>query len=115
MDPQFVAQLKERFKDPRVTIIQDMAQNLPKHLDEHGFKKADIIVSIVPLNLHPQAQGIFKTVQQCLKKGGRYVQVAFVPKRLFEEHFTYVKQEFTLLNFPPEKVHFCLNDKASDS
>jgi len=114
LNPEFVAELKERFKDPNVAVIQDKAQNLGKHLQEHGYEKADIVVSIVPLK-HVQAPEILSTVKDCLKEGGKYIQVSLVGKEMLADKFTYLHEEWTFLNIPPEKVHVCVNRPPSET
>jgi len=114
LNPDFVVELKKRFTNPNVVLIQDQAQNLAKHLKENGYEKADIVVSIVPLK-HVQAPEILATVKECLKEGGKYIQVSLVGKEMLAEQFTYLKEEWTFLNIPPEKVHVCINTPPSET
>lgn len=107
MEPMFALHLRRKFAhDPRVTVIQDRAENLPLHLERLRIGKLGTVISTVPLNSRKK-EALLAAVRLSLKEGGRLVQMALTRRRGFERHFDYLGRRVILWNFPPEILHIC--------
>ena len=108
---KFCELIRNTIHDDRLVVIQDSAENLPAHLAEHGFEKADYILSAIPFILLPRdaARRIITISRDSLKPGGRFTQMHYslALKSLYEDIFETVKLSFVPLNIPPAFVLSC--------
>jgi phospholipid N-methyltransferase len=109
LEPLYAGYLRRKFgHDTRVTVIEDRAENLRRHLTSHGFASVPTIVSAVPLLSGRKDCGLLRTIHDGLSEGGRMIQMALLRRRDFEnKEFTYVRRHVCLLNLPPEVLHVC--------
>ena len=101
-------EILEKIDDPRFILVKESAEYIQKHLDIHGFEKADYIVSGLPIVNHPKELG-YKMVQAAhdnLKEGGVYSQFHYslLAKKIYESVFGNVKMQLVPLNIPPAIV-----------
>jgi phospholipid N-methyltransferase len=112
IDKRLVAKLSQNIQDSRVRIICDNAENLGKHLIEHGIEKADYIISTIPLTTlpHRNVKKILSHSFQYLRNGGRYIQIQYslFSLRQIKYLFSSVAVSFVFLNFPPAFVYVCV-------
>ena len=103
----FCEQLRE-LNDPRLIVIQDSAEFLPKYLKEHNIEAVDYVVSAIPFVALPDEVGyrIVDVARNALKKGGLYIQVHYslLAKKLYEKIFGNVDVGFVMRNVPPAFV-----------
>ncbi len=110
-----VFEVNERFcevlrniEDDRLIIAQDSAENIGSHVERLGFEKVDAIISAIPFVALPKELGysIVRECHQCMKKGGRYIQVHYslLAKKLYETVFGNVDINWVPLNVPPAFV-----------
>ena len=103
--------LKEKIKDDRVILINDSAEKIGEYILSHNIKKANYIISALPLSLIPVhiKNSIIENSVKYLKSDGQYVQFQYTPydyMRL-KRYFKKVKLAFTLTNFPPAFLYRC--------
>ncbi len=112
INPNLAKQLSQNVKDQRVKIISDSAENLGKYLTESKVKKADYIISTVPLTTLPYSKmkEILKSSFQYLQSGGKYIQVQYslLGWRYLRMLFPKIAINFVLLNFPPAFIYVCV-------
>lgn len=109
----FHEKLKQKINDPRVILINDGAENLDKHLSLNNLKKADVIISSLPLtNFNEKLRSqILKKSFENLNNNGRYIQYQYTKnaKEEIESIFKAknVRTEFVFINIPPAFVYTC--------
>ena len=112
INPSFVDELK-KIEDPRLVVVQDSAENLREHLQNHGIDSIDAIISALPLVAFKKdlASSIVNKCKELLKEGAPYIQIHYslVLKKLYEGIFGNVKSNFVLLNVPPAFIMVSLN------
>ena len=103
INPKFCEYL-EKINDPRLTVINDYAQNCEKFV-----KNFDCIVSGLPLTVFPKEQR--EEILRLSSKSKRYVQFQYNPfmQKQFGAYFKNVKIKFIPLNIPPAFVYVCTN------
>ncbi len=107
----FMQALKQKIKDPRVVLIHDSAENIGKHLEKHGVKQADVVVSSLPLANFPLnlKESILRESHRVLKNNSMYVQFQYSlnAKKSIKKFYSNVEITFTPVNFPPAFVYYC--------
>lgn len=110
LNSKFTERLRE-LKDDRLIVIEDTAEKLEFYLKEHGFEKADTIVSTLPLIMFPEdeAMKLIRHSKSQLKEGSKYIQVHYslLAKKLHKKVFDNVSIQFEFLNIPPVYLHIC--------
>lgn len=102
---------KKLGNDPRLVIINDSAEHIGKYLAEHGFDKADHIISALPFVALPEELGdkIINESKKYLRDGGKFVQLNYslIPRKRYEKVFGKSVVDFVALNIPPAFVIVC--------
>lgn len=103
INPTFCEHLKT-IDDPRLTIINDDAQNCRKYVDDY-----DCVVSGLPLTVFtkPQRENIIALSSRSQK----YIQFQYTPflRKKMKNHFDEVKLKFIPTNIPPAFIYVCSN------
>ena len=118
IDETLARELRERL--PRVRVVNDSAENLPRHLQEAGRAGADAILSGLPwANFSRELQErLLAAVVAGLRPGGRFATFAYIPaahfpsgrrfRALLEASFPRVATTRVVYrNFPPAFVYRC--------
>jgi phospholipid N-methyltransferase len=91
--------------DPRLTVHEGSAEELPEILDGYGLESADVIYSGIPFSVIPEDVGesILRNIWETLNPGGRFIayQLRSQVKRLARDLMGDPDVEFELLNIPP--------------
>jgi phospholipid N-methyltransferase len=120
LNGDFVEDLRGRF--PGVEVVHDSAENLPKHLQAHGRKKADLILCGLPWAGFPQElqDRLMRGILESLAPGGTfatfaYIHAAWFPaarrfRRFLKQNFAVVRQTPVVWrNVPPAFVYQCIH------
>jgi len=103
--------LKEAINDKRLEIINGDASKLSKYLKERNIKKADYIVSSLPLDNLPKSKrlAIYNQIKNCIRPDGAYIQFQYLLANLSEIKKRFVISDigFEPRNFPPAFVYTC--------
>ena len=107
----FYDNLKQRFNDPRLTLINGSATDLSLYLKKLKLHEADVIISSLPLAVLPPLlrNRIVLSASDSLSKNGKYVQFQYTlqSQKMLEKIFSSVKIESCLLNIPPAFIYTC--------
>lgn len=103
--------LKRSFDDPRVTVIEADARELPELMRRRGLPKADCIVSGLPLGDfgREEREGILMAISESLASQGSYIQFQYFLSSLahIRQKFSVKIAGFELLNIPPAFLYTC--------
>ncbi|MEI8342988.1 MAG: rRNA adenine N-6-methyltransferase family protein [Verrucomicrobiota bacterium] len=107
IDPELAAHLQHQFRhDPRISVLQEDAQNLPAELEKRGIPHCDYIVSGLPfsiINLNTKRILLEKTFA-CLAPTQESAFVIYQMTKELQAHaknFPRLECEFCLQNIPP--------------
>ena len=108
IDPQLARGLEAEFPDPRLSVINDSAAEVARHLNG---AKADVIVSAVPFTSLPRGVGrqILEASRAALAPGGAMLVLQYSPlvARDLRRTFGSVERRISPLNVPPAFVYAC--------
>ena len=104
LNKEFCKQLR-RIKDSRLTIVNDDAQNITKHIT-----KADYVISGLPMNNfsvkeHEKVLEEIKKITKC------YIQFHYTPmaEKYIKKFFKIENKKTVIKNIPPATVYTCSN------
>ena len=103
INPAFCKHLK-KINDPRLTIINDDAQNCQKYVKDY-----DCVVSGLPITVFTKPQR--ENIIAISSKSKKYIQFQYTPflRRKLSHHFANVKLNFIAMNVPPAFIYICSN------
>lgn len=107
IDPneEFVAHLRNKFRDSRFTLIQGSAADVRQILKDRGHDHADYILSGLPFTTLPAGVGdaIARETEAALRPGGAFLVYQFRPKvrSFFAPYFEKIDFEVEWWNVPP--------------
>ncbi len=108
LNSKFCNQMRQKFNDDRLIIIEDDASKIKHYLEKHNLKKADAIISALPFTILPEeiTYNIINTCKDNMVKDGTYVQIHYslIPKKYYKTVFGNVDISFIPLNVPPAWV-----------
>jgi phospholipid N-methyltransferase len=110
VDMEFVADLRARYRDRRVTFIAACAAESPRYLAQFGTPTVDCVVSSLPLTVlpGPLAHRIMEAATQCLRPGGIFVTYQFTTaaaRPVLQNYFPQIRRTgLVLRNLPPAIV-----------
>ncbi len=116
LNKKFCDEMRQKFKDDRLIIVEDDASKIGTYLKENGLGKADAIVSAIPFTIIPEdiTYSILTSCKEHLKEEGTYVQIHYslLPKKYYKNTFGNIDIRFIPLNVPPAWVMVCKKTKA---
>ena len=108
IDPGLAELLAGRYRDPRLHVVCDSAENLDEHLDG---RQADIVVSALPYTSFAPAlrQRILDVLPRIVAPGGAVLVIQYSPLILKElrRRFTDVRVRMSPWNVPPAVLFAC--------
>ena len=112
---RFCEELKKKYSDqPNLHLINGYAENVVQYLEEHGFEKADYIVSGLPFTSLPGkvSDSILTATKKAIGNSGIFItfQYSLVKKKFFEKYFKIVCYLKEIKNLPPAYVLVMKND-----
>ena len=102
----FARKLRERFSDPRLTIVEGSATEAPRVAREAGLDGFDAVVSAIPFAVlgHELTRQIVATSAEAMAPGAPFVAIQYRPDYLppfLRERFGSYERELYLWNLPP--------------
>lgn len=111
LNPRFVAHLKNKFHDSRVTVIEGDARELSIHLLRLNIDNVDYIISGLPIGnfKHSVRQEILSEIHSNLSEDGLYVQFQYflASLRHIKTLFDVKIVAYEVRNIPPAFVYEC--------
>jgi phospholipid N-methyltransferase len=108
IDPALAELLAGRYRDPRLHVVCDSAENLAEHLDG---RRADIVVSALPYTSFAPAlrQRILDVLPRIVAPGGAVLVIQYSPLILKElrRRFARVTTRISPWNVPPAVLFAC--------
>ena len=85
---RFSAYLEEKFSDPRLTLVNESAEELGRVLQEHKVEQVDAVVSSLGLTVMPEAvrDRIFETLMQYTHDATRLTQFQYLHGLMLHPH-----------------------------
>ncbi|NJD19028.1 MAG: methyltransferase domain-containing protein [Gemmatimonadetes bacterium] len=118
VNPAFIEACRS-IRDPRLTLRQACASQLPRVLEEEGLDGVDAVVSSLPLSLMDPdvVDRILDVSQACLRPDGRFIQYQYSLSNhpRMTERYGEVAVGLTLLNVPPAFVYRCAREPVAGS
>lgn len=113
IDPNLTDTLQLQFKDPRLQVINDSAENVESYLEN---ERADIIVSGLPFTSLPAGlrRSILDRSRQALAPHGVLLVLQYSPlvQQELNRRFVSVRRRISLLNVPPAFLYACRTTRA---
>ena len=102
----FARKLRERFDDPRLTIVEGSATEAPRVAREAGLPGFDAVVSAIPFAVLGKGltREILATSVEAMVPGAPFVAIQYRPDYLppyLRHYFRSMRREFHLWNLPP--------------
>lgn len=105
LNPDFIAYLRAEIRDSRFVAVHGSAADVERIIAEHGFEKADYILSGLPFSTLPDGVGpaIAAATHRALKSGGAFLVYQFRAKArdYLVPHFARIDRGFEWWNVPP--------------
>lgn len=112
INPVFYNQLKSKFKDSRLSLICDSAENVKNHISK-DIQSVDGIISSLPLAVIPirVKLKILNALVDVLGVNNYFVQYQYSmnAKKILQAKFKQLEIDFTPLNIPPAFIYYCKN------
>ena len=112
INPIFHNQLKSKFKDKRLTLICDSAENVKKYIPNE-VKTVDGVISSLPLaviSIRVKLR-ILNSMIEVLASNSYFIQFQYSmnAKKILQSRFKDLEIDFTPLNIPPAFIYYCRN------
>lgn len=108
VDRRLAHAVATRLPDPRLTVINDSAENVELYL---SGRKADVVVSSLPFTTLPATlkQEILEAARDALRPGGTMLVLQYSKNILpdLERLFGGIRRRFSPLNVPPAFLFAC--------
>jgi phospholipid N-methyltransferase len=114
VDRHLASALASELTDPRLSVVNDSAVEVARHLDG---ATADVIVSAVPFTSLPVTEGrqILRAARDVLARDGLMLVLQYSPliERELRQTFVDVRRRVSPLNVPPAFLFACQGDPRS--
>jgi phospholipid N-methyltransferase len=117
-NPDFTGFLKKSIDDPRLVAVTGSAADVEEILADHGFDKADYVLSGLPFSTLPPGVGdaIAAATSKVIRSGGAFLVYQFSPKvrDFIQPHFERIERGFEWVNVPPATLFWAWREPNSD-
>lgn len=107
VNPKFCDRLRA-IQDPRLIVVEDSAEELPRYLAQHAITTLDAVVSAIPFVSLPRqlAYRIVGLCRDALAAGAPFCQVHYslAMRKVYRSIFGNSEAKFVPLNLPPAWV-----------
>jgi len=104
-NPVFVDFLRRKFADPRFIAVHGSAADVNEIVADHGFDKADYVLSGLPFSTLPPGVGpaIAEATHRVLGPGGAFLIYQYSPRvlKMIEPLFDRLDRDLEWWNIPP--------------
>ncbi|PCD04833.1 methyltransferase [Sphingomonas spermidinifaciens] len=108
--PDFVRYLRQTIRDDRMRAVHGSAADVERIVAEHGFEKADYVLSGLPFSTLPDGVGdaIADATRAVIRPGGAFLVYQFAPKvhALLTPRWTAIDHAVEWWNVPPANLYW---------
>jgi phospholipid N-methyltransferase len=116
-NPDFIKFLKKSIDDPRLVAVTGSAADVEQIIAEHGFEKADYVLSGIPFSTLPPGMGedIARATSKVIRPGGAFLVYQFNPKvfDFIAPWFDRIERGFEWINVPPARLFWAFKDEPA--
>jgi phospholipid N-methyltransferase len=113
-NPDFIRYLRHTITDPRFFAVHGSAADVEQIVADHGFEKADYVLSGLPFSTLPPGVGpaIGKATHEVLRPGGAFLVYQFSPKvkDFLTPHWQRIDHDMEWWNVPPAQLYWAWKD-----
>lgn len=113
----FIKFLKKSIDDPRLVAVTGSAADVEQIIAEHGFEKADYVLSGIPFSTLPPGMGedIARATSKVIRPGGAFLVYQFNPKvfDFIAPWFDRIERGFEWINVPPARLFWAHKDQPA--
>ena len=113
-NPDFIRYLDHTISDPRFVAVEGSAADVERIVAEHGFDKADYLLSGLPFSTLPPGVGpaIAAATHRVLRPGGAFLVYQFSPKvkDFLVPHWHRIDHDMEWWNVPPAQLYWAWKD-----
>lgn len=117
-NPLFIDYLRKTISDSRFTAVLGSAADVENIVREHGFEKADYVLSGLPFSTLPDGIGpaIAAATHRVIRKDGAFLVYQFTPKArdFMARHFKRIDTAMEPINVPPCFLFWGWKDEEQD-
>lgn len=111
VNEEFCEVVKKNFNDPRLTVVNDSAENLKDYIDD---QKVDVFVSSMPLTMFPDdlVKSIMNTCANNIADSGSFSQILYNKKShgRFSNYYQKIEVNGNVA-LPPQYIYHCSEPK----
>jgi phospholipid N-methyltransferase len=110
-NPDFCKFIEKNIDDPRLIIVNDVAEKIDFHLKQLNVQDIDYVISGIPFSLIKTGdkKDIVKKTGDSLKRGGKFIvyQYSRHMKKYLGEYFNKISTDFEIRGIPPTFIFAC--------
>jgi phospholipid N-methyltransferase len=115
-NPDFIKFLSRSIDDPRLIPVTGSAADVEQIIADHGFEKADYVLSGLPFSTLPPGIGddIAQATSRVIRPGGAFLVYQFSPKvfGIIAPWFDRIQRGFEWINVPPARLFWAYKEQA---
>lgn len=108
--PDFIRYLRQTIRDDRMRVVHGSAADVERIVTEHGFEKADYVLSGLPFSTLPPGVGdaIADATKAVIRPGGAFLVYQFAPKvhALLAPRWAEIDHAVEWWNVPPANLYW---------
>ena len=114
----FIKFLRKSMDDSRLVAVTGSAADVEQIIADHGFEKADYVLSGLPFSTLPPGIGeaIARATAEVIRPGGAFLVYQFSAKvfEIIEPWFDRIERGFEWINVPPARLFWAYKGERSD-
>ena len=115
----FYSFLGKSINDPRLKLINDVAENIDFHLNKLAVRNVDYILSGIPFSLVKKEAkiSILRKTLDALGKNGKFIvyqQYNWHMEKHLKKYFSNVSKQMEFRNLPPTFIFVCKKNKNTN-
>ena len=114
-NPDFIRFLSKSIDDPRLIPVAGSAADVEQIVADHGFDKADYVLSGLPFSTLPPGIGddIARATSRVIRPGGAFLVYQFSPKvfGIIAPWFDRINRGFEWINVPPARLFWAYKER----
>lgn len=117
-NPDFVRYLRRTIRDDRMRVVHGSAADVREIVTQHGFDRADYVLSGVPFSTLPAGVGeaIADETANVIRPGGAFLVYQFAPTvhEILAPRFPIIESALEWWNVPPVRMYWASHPVDTD-